>query len=978
MSDQFDLPLFENKPVANNAEVVRTFLGWEHPLLTLAVEHLTREWTDRTLDLSNNLVVVPTRQAGRRLRSSLALHASTRDAAVLPPTVVTPDFLLSASCLPALDKAVATRAEVAAAWAETLLTINLDEFRHVFPIDPGERRLSWALYTADDLIGVQNLLGDAGLTMQTAATEMAAEGLEPQRWEELSRLERITRHLFSVRNRMDPQDVRLQAANEGVLPPRIDTLVILGVPDPSPLFCRTLRHHGGRLRCEVVIHAPESLAESFDEFGRPRTDHWLERPIEIPNLQQSVHQAIDPQTQAERITALVGTRDNLSSVTAIGVPDPELLLPLKEVFAARGQATFNPAGEKASNQALANLLRTLHRLAVSDSFLLFLDLLRIPGVVRQVCDWQAREDRTAFDPADMLAALDDFQRRHLPDSLDAADHINRSCDRSNPALSRALSWIQTWLRRFERERIWEVLPEFLGHLYAEAEFDPADSFDQAFASTTRLLHDILDSFEAGLLRDLECAASFPNRLRFLLHLLEQESIYQERKPEALDLQGWLELPWEDASHLVVAGLNDGFVPESLKGHAYLPDGARRFLGLRHNETRHARDAYILSSLLACRSNQDRKIDLLFGRRSGSGDPLRPSRLLFACPPEELAGRVQAFFQEEPKPREAPPWSLTWQLTPPLPDDSMRIFARLPVTGFRDYLSCPFRFYLRRGLGMELDEGPPVELDARDFGTLCHQVVEEFAAHAIRDSDHHEEIAEFFQDTLDTIVTRKYGEDLPVPILVQRESARQRLKWWASIEADQRKQGWQILDYESDLDSEDAPWIVNGIRITGKIDRIERQSSDESLRVLDFKTGKLKKPRSAHLRNLRSHENPSQLAPWIMVPEGKRMQRWIDLQLPLYLLALRARGCQESVVAGYATLGRAKSEVALELWEDLDGTLLAAAMKCAEGVIDSITARRFWPPAERMDWDDFETILLGDPGRAIDPVNLIQPQNAILP
>ena len=309
---------------------------------------------------------------------------------------------------------------------------------------------------------------------------------------------------------------------------------------------------------------------------------------------------------------------------------------------------------------------------------------------------------------------------------------------------------------------------------------------------------------------------------------------------------------------------------------------------------------------------------------------------------------------------------------------MRIFERLPVTGFRDYLSCPFRFYLRRGLGMELDEGPPVELDARDFGTLCHQVVEEFAAHVIRDSDHHEEIAEFFQDTLDTIVTRKYGEDLPVPILVQRESARQRLKWWASIEADQRKQGWQILDSESDLDSEDAPWIVNGIHITGTIDRIERQSSDESLRVIDFKTGKLKDPRGAHLRNLRSHENPSQLAPWIMVPEGKRMQRWIDLQLPLYLLALRARGCQEPVVAGYAILGRAKSEVALELWEDLDGTLLTAAMKCAEGVIDAITARRFWPPAERMDWDDFETILLGDPGRAIDPVNLIQPQNTTLP
>ncbi|MCH2063023.1 MAG: PD-(D/E)XK nuclease family protein [Roseibacillus sp.] len=978
MSDQFDLPLFKNNPVTDNAEIVRTFLGWEHPLLTLAVEHLTREWTDRTLDLSNKVVVVPTRQAGRRLRSSLALHASTRNTAVLPPSVVTPDFLLSANCLPALERAAATRAEVTAAWTDALLSVHLNDFRHVFPIDPGERSLSWALSTADDLIGVQNLLGDAGLTMQSAATEMAAEGLESQRWGELSRLEQITRHFFSSRHRMDPQEIRLQAAKEGVLPPEVDTIIIIGVPDPPPLFCRALRHHGNKLRCEVVIHAPDSLAESFDEFGRPRTDHWLERSIEIPNLQKNVHQAIDPQAQAEHVTTLVGTRDDLSAVAAIGVPDPELLLPLKEAFAAREQATFNPAGEKVSTQALATLLRTLHRLTVSDSFLLFLDLLRIPGVARQACDWQAREDRPAFDPADMLTALDTFQRKHLPDSLEVADHINRNGKHPNPALSRALSWIQSWLRRFERERIWEVLPEFLSHLYAETAFDPADSFDEAFASTTQLLHDILDSFEAGLLQDLECASSFPNRLRFLLHLLEQESIYQERKPEALDLQGWLELPWEDAPHLVVTGLNDGFVPESLKGHAYLPDGARRILGLRHNETRHARDAYILSSLLACRSDAGRQIDLLFGRRSGNGDPLRPSRLLFACPPEELAVRVQAFFQEEPTPRESPAWSLTWQLTPPPPDDSMRIFARLPVTGFRDYLSCPFRFYLRRGLNMELDEGPPVELDARNFGTLCHEVVEEFAAHPVRDSDHHEEIAEFFEDTLDTIVTRKYGEDLPVPILVQRESVRQRLKWWASIEADQRKQGWQIQDYESDLDSEDAPWIVNGIRITGKIDRIERQSSDESLRVLDFKTGRLKTPRAAHLRNLRGNEDPSQLPPWMMVSGGKRMQRWIDLQLPLYLLALRARGGQEPMAAGYVTLGRAKSEVALELWEDLDEDLLTAAMNCAEGVIDSITARRFWPPAERMDWDDFETILLGDPGRAIDPVNLLPPQNAVLP
>ena len=121
-------------------------------------------------------------------------------------------------------------------------------------------------------------------------------------------------------------------------------------------------------------------------------------------------------------------------------------------------------------------------------------------------------------------------------------------------------------------------------------------------------------------------------------VLEGETIYSERKAGAIDLQGWLELPWEDAPHLVVTGMNDGFVPEVAQGHAYLPDSARRLLGLRHNDDRHARDAYLFSSLLACRRDYGR-LDLVFGRLSATEEPLRPSRLLFACPPAELAERI---------------------------------------------------------------------------------------------------------------------------------------------------------------------------------------------------------------------------------------------------------------------------------------------------------------------------------------------------
>ena len=90
MSDQFELPLVEHRPGEQSAEVTRTFLGWGRPLLTLAVKHLTRNSTARTLDLGHQLIIVSTKQAGHRLRSPLALRASERDAGVLPPAVVTP------------------------------------------------------------------------------------------------------------------------------------------------------------------------------------------------------------------------------------------------------------------------------------------------------------------------------------------------------------------------------------------------------------------------------------------------------------------------------------------------------------------------------------------------------------------------------------------------------------------------------------------------------------------------------------------------------------------------------------------------------------------------------------------------------------------------------------------------------------------------------------------------------------------------
>ncbi len=123
----------------------RHFLPWDRPLLAQAVTFLADGWRGPApLDFSRRLVIVPTRQSGRRLREALAEHAAKHQAAVFPPRVLTPEALV-ATFEPA---GRATRLEALLAWVDVFRSVELDDFREVFPVDPPTRNFSWALRLA--------------------------------------------------------------------------------------------------------------------------------------------------------------------------------------------------------------------------------------------------------------------------------------------------------------------------------------------------------------------------------------------------------------------------------------------------------------------------------------------------------------------------------------------------------------------------------------------------------------------------------------------------------------------------------------------------------------------------------------------------------------------------------------------------------------------------------------------------------------
>jgi hypothetical protein len=70
------------------------------------------------------------------------------------------------------------------------------------------------------------------------------------------------------------------------------------------------------------------------------------------------------------------------------------------------------------------------------------------------------------------------------------------------------------------------------------------------------------------------------RLELLRRAMAGVCYYADPEPvDAIEAQGWLELPWNDAPLLVLTGFNEGFVPDSVVGHAFLPDATRAALDI---------------------------------------------------------------------------------------------------------------------------------------------------------------------------------------------------------------------------------------------------------------------------------------------------------------------------------------------------------------------------------------------------------------
>jgi ATP-dependent helicase/nuclease subunit B len=269
------------------------------------------------------------------------------------------------------------------------------------------------------------------------------------------------------------------------------------------------------------------------------------------------------------------------------------------------------------------------------------------------------------------------------------------------------------------------------------------------------------------------------------------------------------------------------------------------------------------------------------------------------------------------------------------------------------------------LGMESRDDLAREPDALAFGNLVHDVLRDMARAADRpwacgDAG---QLAQWLEAALARRVDERYGPQPWLGVVLAREAAIARLRSFALRQVAWHAQGWMIEEGQQEVEK---TCEIAGMRIAGRIDRIDRHPSGKRC-VLDYKTSEqADPPQATHWRPAREDESLAEAVVPARLAQAKRDRRWMDLQLPLYREMLKGEATAD-VVVGYVCLGAAQGDTGFKVWDDYNDAVHVSAMACAAAVVRRIREGIFWPPGETRGDDEFGGLLLGDPEATIAAV-----------
>ena len=840
----------------------RVFLGWDKPLLTESVNWLIQQHPS---DLENLVIGVP---GGRSAWHVRELFATSKAKTQVPPKVVTagrvPEELLEFEIPPASTFLQSI------AWQKALEGISRESFKTLTLYEHSDGSIGTPF--AKEIFGLYRELAGEGHWF-SSLEELLPEEIpkkEKKRWQTLAEAEKKKDDFLRGLGFCDPQNTRQLLIENNCINAHLD-IVLIGVPDSNDIL-RTLIDKIPQ-RVTILVGAPESLSETFDQYGRPLIDHWTKRKTELSIEDWWI--AEDPAHQAELTIQTIAELDGEypAEKISVGVPDHSVAPYIQRKFEQYGVTGRDAAGTPISKAKPALLLDAVATYLSSKSFSSYVWLLRHPDIQR-------------FLPSQESAIhdLDSYFNRHFPVRVTGNWLSTYPKDRNErlTANYQAVEELFGELISVQKKSLTDWIDElktFLSTVYGASTFLPhlhetdrvlVETFEQfliVFERCYRLPEDILPRMSAA------------EAISFVLQELSSVHIppdAPEGTAPSIELLGWLELALDEAPVLIVTGMNNEIVPTMLNYPGWLPETLRFDLGLDRRDRRFARDAYIFEFLV----NTKDKLRVISGRRGTGGDPLLPSRILLNVEEDRIA--THALHALEPAKRvgslsQHPPSDFI--VFQPTVDMERPVPESLRVSAFRTYLESPYMFYLRHILKLQTMDDAGQELDPASFGTVTHAVLDDFGRSEAKDSASEKEIRAALDESLERLTKRRFGNNVKPAVTIQMEQLRHRLHRFAEHQALHRSNGWKIQNTESRAEKE---LTVDGtpITITGTVDRLDWNEFTGQWAILDYKTNKYS-PLEVH-RNRRTGE-------------------WKDLQLPLYWYLLQKHTKSEACHLGYINI-----------------------------------------------------------------------------
>lgn len=192
-----------------------------------------------------------------------------------------------------------------------------------------------------------------------------------------------------------------------------------------------------------------------------------------------------------------------------------------------------------------------------------------------------------------------------------------------------------------------------------------------------------------------------------------------------------------------------------------------------------------------------------------------------------------------------------------------------VTQLETYAKCPHKYYLERILKIDSVKNPAEEIDALEYGNILHSILYEFY-NELKSRNLHlqacsDDVFAIILDVLKKIMSAYSDiESLNLPLSVFEkeklfgiDNQFETSLLYKFLELERNSGEIVPVFFEKEFNfSENQNYEINGVRLKGKIDRIEINQQEKEYNVIDYKSGKK--------------------------PSKKDLIKGFSLQLPVYL------------------------------------------------------------------------------------------------